>query len=65
MNLSLGEKKSHDEYGEYLNRPGAISDGRPYRNILITGGSEGIGRGLAERFLKIGGTVLVTSRDQD
>ena len=32
---------------------------------LITGGSEGIGRGLGERFLKAGGEVLVTGRNQD
>ena len=32
MNLSLGEKKSHNDHGEYRNRPGAISDDRPYRD---------------------------------
>ena len=32
-------------------------------NVLITGGSEGIGYGLAVRFLKAGHQVLVTGRD--
>ncbi len=34
-------------------------------SVLITGGSEGIGRGLAERFLKAGSTVLVTGRNSE
>jgi uncharacterized oxidoreductase len=34
-------------------------------NILITGGSEGIGRGLAARFLAVGSTVLVTGRSAE
>jgi len=33
--------------------------------VLITGGSEGIGRALAERFLAEGATVLVTGRNPD
>jgi uncharacterized oxidoreductase len=32
--------------------------------VLITGGSEGIGRGLAARFLKAGHRVMVTGRDE-
>lgn len=34
-------------------------------NVLITGGSEGIGRGLAQRFLKAGGAVFVTGRNPE
>jgi uncharacterized oxidoreductase len=34
-------------------------------NVLITGGSEGIGRALAERFLRSGAGVLVTGRSAD
>ena len=33
--------------------------------VLITGGSEGIGRALAERFLKEGSRVIVTGRSVD
>ncbi|GAB3926268.1 SDR family oxidoreductase [Larkinella terrae] len=33
-------------------------------NVLITGGSEGIGYGLATRFLQRGSQVLVTGRDE-
>ena len=33
--------------------------------ILITGGSEGIGKGLATRFLRAGAWVLVTGRNFD
>ncbi|SEJ75515.1 uncharacterized oxidoreductase [Dyadobacter sp. SG02] len=34
-------------------------------NVLITGGSDGIGFGLASRFLQAGSTVLVTGRNED
>ncbi len=33
-------------------------------NVLITGGSEGIGLGLATRFLKAGSRVIITGRNQ-
>ncbi len=33
-------------------------------SVLITGGSDGIGRGLAERFLALGAMVLVTGRSR-
>jgi uncharacterized oxidoreductase len=35
------------------------------KDVLITGGSEGIGRGLAARILAAGGQVLVTGRHPD
>lgn len=35
------------------------------RNVLVTGGSEGIGLGLATRFLTAGSTVLITGRSLD
>ncbi|MEO8905920.1 MAG: SDR family NAD(P)-dependent oxidoreductase [Polyangiaceae bacterium] len=34
-------------------------------SVLITGGSDGIGRGLAERFLAAGAMVLVTGRSRE
>jgi uncharacterized oxidoreductase len=34
-------------------------------NVLITGGSEGIGRGLAARFVAAGARVLVTGRSKE
>ncbi|HTY49713.1 MAG TPA: SDR family NAD(P)-dependent oxidoreductase, partial [Steroidobacteraceae bacterium] len=34
-------------------------------NVLITGGSEGIGRGLAARFAAAGARVLVTGRSRE
>jgi uncharacterized oxidoreductase len=33
--------------------------------VLITGGSDGIGFGLAERFMRAGATVLVTGRSRE
>lgn len=35
------------------------------KNVLITGGSDGIGKGLAIRFLKAGGQVMVTGRNEE
>lgn len=35
------------------------------KNIVITGGSRGIGRAMAEKFLKEGATVLITGRDPE
>ena len=32
------------------------------RIVIVTGGSEGIGFSIAERFLKDGDTVIITSR---
>jgi uncharacterized oxidoreductase len=34
-------------------------------NLLITGGSDGIGRGLAARYVAAGARVLVTGRSKD
>jgi uncharacterized oxidoreductase len=34
-------------------------------SVLITGGSEGIGRGIAARFLRAGSTVLITGRNPE
>jgi uncharacterized oxidoreductase len=34
-------------------------------NVLITGGSDGIGLGLAKRFQAAGGNVLITGRNAD
>ena len=35
------------------------------RSAIVTGGSRGIGRGIADRFATAGVNVLVTGRDQD
>ncbi|WP_158809998.1 SDR family oxidoreductase [Beijerinckia sp. L45] len=42
-----------------------ITFASPSARVLITGGSNGIGLGLAERFLLAGATVLVTGRKAD
>jgi NAD(P)-dependent dehydrogenase (short-subunit alcohol dehydrogenase family) len=34
-------------------------------NVLITGGSEGIGKGLATRYLAAGSNVLITGRTRE
>jgi uncharacterized oxidoreductase len=34
-------------------------------SVLITGGSDGIGRGLAARYLSSGGKVLITGRNAE
>ena len=36
-----------------------------HTNVLITGGSQGIGLGLAQRYLAAGGRVLVTGRSEE
>jgi len=43
-----------------------MNQASPFRdaNVLITGGSTGIGLGLAQRFLAAGSRVLVTGRDR-
>ena len=32
------------------------------RVVLVTGGTKGVGRGIAERFLELGATVVITAR---
>ena len=32
--------------------------------ILVTGGGTGIGYGIAELFIELGGSVVITSRDE-
>ncbi|HVN52599.1 MAG TPA: SDR family oxidoreductase [Acidimicrobiales bacterium] len=34
------------------------------RAVLVTGGTKGVGRGIAERFLELGATVVVTARTE-
>ena len=35
------------------------------RRVVITGGTEGIGKGIASNFMKVGAKVLITSRSAD
>ena len=37
----------------------------PYKHVLMIGGTSGIGKGLAERFVKAGIKVTVVGRRQD
>lgn len=34
------------------------------RTVLVTGGTKGVGRGIAEHFLRAGATVVITARSQ-
>jgi len=34
------------------------------RTVLVTGGTKGVGRGIAERFLRAGATVVITARSE-
>jgi NAD(P)-dependent dehydrogenase (short-subunit alcohol dehydrogenase family) len=42
--------------------PGATLDFRD-RVVLVTGGTKGVGRGIAERFVELGATVVITARN--
>jgi len=42
----------------------ATAEGRADRRVLITGGSEGIGFGMAVRLAALGARVLITGRDR-
>ena len=40
-------------------------DKKNHQRVLITGGTEGIGKGIASYFLKEGASVLITSRSAE
>ncbi len=40
-----------------------MSDNEEMKHVVITGGTRGIGNGLAHAFLKLGCAVMVTSRE--
>jgi NAD(P)-dependent dehydrogenase (short-subunit alcohol dehydrogenase family) len=46
---------------------GPLRDGAEFRDkrVLVTGGTKGAGRAIAERFLRGGGTVIITARSPD
>lgn len=43
----------------------ASASPRPPYNVVITGGTKGVGKALAEEFVRIGDNVAICSRDED